>query len=301
MDYAEIYAKFLRRFLKLKAPLRVVFDCSNGTTALIIKKLRNLEIDKLEIKLINDKPDGNFPAHGPNPMAENALNDLERAVKKYRTDLGVIFDADGDRVFFVDDKGKEIHSDIIAGLIAENFFGPVILDIRSGYSAREPLSRAKRKVVDSRVGHYFIKKMMKNKKINFAAELSGHYYFRDFFYCDSGIFAAIQALNQASDIKQKGSSLSRYADSLPGYFSSGEINFRVENKQSLLKKIESRYKKQAKKISHLDGVKMEFDDWWFNLRPSNTEDVLRLNLQAKREGVYKSKLKEVKKLLLTNY
>src|SRR3989344_4394381 len=177
MDYAEIYAKFLRRFLKLKAPLRVVFDCSNGTTALIIKKLRNLEIDKLEIKLINDKLDGNFPAHGPNPMAENALNDLERAVKKYRTDLGVIFDADGDRVFFVDDKGKEIHSDIIAGLIAENFFGPVILDIRSGYSAREPLSRAKRKVVDSRVGHYFIKKMMKNKKINFAAELSGHYYF----------------------------------------------------------------------------------------------------------------------------
>lgn len=294
MNYCNLYVNFLKKFLKLKRKLRVVFDCSNGTTGKVLKELfrdPSIRSGRPSVFFINEEPDGRFPAHGPNPMAEGALRDLRSAVLKHKADLGVIFDADGDRVFFVDDCGREIHPDIVAALISKNYKGPVILDVRAGYLARE-LIGAKR-VVDSRVGHYFIKKLMHQKKIGFAAEISGHYYFKDFFYADSGIFAAIMFINEVSRI----SKLSSWIDKLPKYYQSGEINFVVKDKEVAMKKIEERFKKSARKISHLDGLRMEFEAWWFNLRPSNTEDLLRLNLEAKEKNVFEQQLRDLKNLL----
>lgn len=300
MNYLELYADFIRKNFKLKKPLKVIFDCSNGTTGLVIEELRNLEIKKLDAILINEKPDGRFPAHGPNPMLEGAIDDLSKAVLGSKADRGVIFDADGDRVFFVDDKGRLIIPDAAIFLLAKNFKGPVVLPVNVGILARELLAKERRKIIDSRIGHYFIKKLIKEKKINFAAEISGHYYFKKFFYADSGIFSAMQFINIVSNLNKK---LSEWIDSLPKYFRSGELNFTVHDKDGMLKKVEAFYKNLAKKISHLDGLTVEGDslagEWRFNLRPSNTEDLLRLNLEAKDGVIFKKELKNLR-LLLTS-
>src|SRR3989338_2517418 len=297
-DYFNFYASFLKRFLKIRRPMRVVFDCSNGATALVIKKLRNYVIGKLEVILINDKIDGNFPAHGPNPMERGAMSDLRLAVRKHKADLGVIFDGDGDRVFFADNAGRPVAADIVIAFIGKNYKGPAIVDTRIGYLGRELLKKAGKKIFDSRVGHYFIKILMKQKKVNFSGELSVHYYFhfaKDDYYADSGIFAAIQFINAVSRL---GSGLAEWIDAFPRYYNSGELNFRVRDKQKITRRVERVYENQARKISHLDGLKMEFDDWWFNLRPSNTENLLRLNLEAKDKDVFRQRLPEIKRLLL---
>lgn len=292
--------------MQLKAPMSVVIDCSNGAAGLVFSKIE-FASRQIKLKIINGKPDGNFPAHGPNPMEPGALDDLKFAVRKFRADLGIIFDADGDRVFFVDNRGREIHSDIVVGLLGAQVRGAVILDVRCGYLARKLLAKAGRKVLDSRVGSYFMKKLMRQKKINFAGELSAHYYFKDFFYADAGIFAAIQMINQVSLFKSRGLNFAKWIDSLPIYYRSGELNFKVKDKLAVIKKIENFYKKSARKISYLDGVKMEFGDalraealakaWWFNVRASNTENLLRLNLEAKNPEVFQKRLTEIKNLI----
>ena len=263
-------------------------------------------------------------------MAEGAMDDLSKAVLAKKADLGVIFDADGDRVFFVDDKGRPVIPDAAIFLLAKDFKGSVVLSVNVGILARELLTENRRKIIDSRVGHYFVKKIIKGKKINFAAEISGHYYFKfEGFsargaclpdrqaclsgrqgpaYWDSGIFAAIEFMNQVSRLKEArlapkrfgAASLSEWIDSLPKYFRSGELNFEVKNKEEAIKKIETCYKNRAKKISHLDGLTMEggppAGEWRFNLRPSNTEDLLRLNLEAKDKIFFEENIDQLKKL-----
>ncbi len=307
MDYSKIYSDFLKKKLNLKKSLRVVFDCSNGTTGIILKELfrkskfQNPKSKKthqsINSKLINWRPDGRFPAHGPDPWKKRAMDQLSRAVLKEKADLGVIFDADGDRVFFVDDEGRPVSPDIIAALISKNFPGSVILDLRSGYLARELISADRKKIIDSRVGHYFIKQTMRKKKISFGAESSGHYYFKDFYYCDSGIFAAIQFINQVSVMRNKNLKLSEWVSELPKYYRSGELNFEISNKSAAMKRVEEFYNKSVGKISHLDGIKIEGENWWCNVRPSNTENLLRLNLEAKNKKIFDRKLKELTRLL----
>lgn len=299
MKYIKIYADFLKKLIKPKQPLKAVFDCSNGTTGIVLKELLRASSVKCQVSgiLINEKPDGRFPAHGPNPMAEGAMDQLSKEVKKKKADLGVIFDADGDRAFFVDDLGRPIYSGVAALFMSQSFKGPIILDLVIGY-AGELISQSGQKVIESRIGSYFIKKLMKEKKAKFGAESSGHFYFPvDGTYFDSGIMAVIYMINRASSIKRQASSLSDWIDSLPEYYRSPELNFEVKDKTKFLKIMEEKYSKQAKNISHLDGVKMEFENWWFNLRPSNTEDLLRLNLEAKNESVYQQKLSELETLL----
>lgn len=297
MNYIKTYADFLKKSVKIKKPLRVVFDCSNGTTGLVLKELFKTH-QLINSKLINWRPDGRFPAHGPNPMLAGAMDDLSKAVLKNKADLGVIFDADGDRVFFVDNKGKPVIADAAIFLLAKNFKGPVALPVNVGILARELLTKSRRKIIDSRIGHYFVKKLIKEKKINFAGEISGHYYFKNFFYADSGIFAAMEFINAVSKLPAP---LSVWIDSLSKYFHSGELNFEVKDKEGMMKKIEALYKELAEKISHLDGLTMEGSspagEWRFSLRPSNTEDLLRLNLEAKDEVVFKKELQNLKSLL----
>lgn len=331
MNYANLYVNFLKRYLQPKRAMRVVFDCSNGTTGLVIKKLFNIEISdvrpakagfadaknhqflghrmSVEAILINDKPDGNFPAHGPDPTKRNAFSDLRLAVRRYGADLGVIFDADGDRVFFVDNETRPVNADVAAVLIGDCFRGPVVLTELSGYLAQEVIG-AKKKIFYSRVGHYFIKKLMRRREADFGAEASGHYYFafdekflggskrkRGKVYFDSGIVAALRMINAVSKMD---SSLSKWIDGLPKYFRSGEINFSTaKNVAELLEKIEKIYRKSAAKVSRLDGLKMEFNPakrgaaWWFNLRPSGTEPLVRLNLEAKDRGTLLAKTREL--------
>ncbi len=316
MDYLKPYADFLRKKFSLRVPMRAVFDCSNGTTGLILKELiRELRITNNELWrnskfiILNSTPDGNFPAHGPNPMVKGALNDLKKAVLRNGADFGAIFDADGDRVFFIDDRGREVPADAVLGLISQAFPGPIVTDIRSGYLAKELIVAGRKKIIESRVGHTFFKRLMRRRKCGFGGEISGHYYspLADGTFFDSGIAAAVYFANEVSELKMLGGKLSEWLDSLPRYFRSGEINFQVDDKEEVMVKVERQFKRSAGKISKLDGLKMEFgnaarsealaEEWWFSLRPSQTENFLRLNLEAKDEKMFRRRLAELKRLI----
>jgi phosphomannomutase len=297
-NYLDLYSKFLVKFLKPKKKLRVVFDSSNGTTGLVIRKLKELVGDKLEIILINDQPDGNFPAHGPDPLQPGATDQLAAAIKKHKADLGAIFDSDGDRAFFVDNRGRMLIPDAAIILLAENFKGPALLTINIGMLAREHFVWEKRRIYDSRVGHYFVKQVLREKRVPFGAESSGHYYFKDFFFADSGILASLFFINSVSRL---GDSLSKWIDALPKYYRSGEINFRITRpKEEVLKLVEDAMLSRKPKISKLDGVRMDFGDWWCIVRASNTEPLIRLNVEAKDKKVFERELAFLSQLLSKN-
>lgn len=306
--YLKIYADFLRKFLKPKTRIKAVFDCSNGTAGLVLKRIFAASLPRhynlITAHFINDKPDGRFPAHGPDPLKPEALRDLRLAISRLRADLGVVFDADGDRVVFLDDLGQIVSTDAAVLLLARGFKGAVLLTPLSGFSAREELRRAGRRIIECRVGTYFIKKAMARQSIEFGAEISGHYYFKKFFYCDSGILAAIKMLNQISNLKNQKLSLRGWIDDLPKYYRKDvDIGFDLRRAASVLRRVENQYRGQAGKISHLDGLKMEFgsgdDAWWFNLRPSNTENLLRLTIEAKDKNIFKSRLAEITYIIET--
>ena len=300
MSHIAIYTSFLKKFLKVKRSLNVIFDCSNGTAGLVLRKLKT---KNLKLKIIDGKPDGNFPAHGPNPMYDEALNDLRKAIRKYKADFGVIFDGDGDRVFFVDDKGRRLAPDVSALLISKNFSGPIILSSTMGFLAHREIKKDGKRIMDWKVGHYFMKRKMAEKNICFGAEHSGHFYFgangfgkltAGKFYFDSGILSAIYFMNSVSKINSK---LSEWVDNLPKIYRSGELNFKIRDKEAAMRKIEKIYKNHAQKISHLDGLRMEFKNTWFSLRPSGTEDLIRLNLEAGDKKVFDQELKKIKRLI----
>lgn len=293
MNYFKIYANFLKKFIKLKKPMRVVFDASGGAAGLIIK---NLNIKNLEFFLINKRPDGNFSSHSPNPLDKGAVDQLKKEVKKRKANLGVIFDADGDRVFFVDDNSEAVNPNEIGYILMEEFKPPFAVTVASSELLK------KQKVVFCRTGHYFFKKLMREKKISFGAEPSGHFYFKDFFYCDSGILAAIKLINFISALNVK---FSEYLNKLPKYYRSEEINIKLakdivnRNKvtKEIFKKIERIYEKEAIKVLRFDGLTMNFSDWWFNIRVSDTENLLRLNVESLKKETIAEKTIEIRKLI----
>ena len=297
MDYLELYSDFLKKFLKPKRKLKVVFDCSNGTTGIILKKLfRQPDVKpQVSVVLINDNPDGSFPAHGPNPLIKGATKQLEKAVKEEKADLGVIFDSDGDRAFFVDGLGRLIDGDAVTKLLIEELNPKnIVVDINTGWLIK------KSKVIISRTGTYFIKEAMGKYKANLGAERSGHYYFssgKNKFYFDSGILAAIHMINHIS--KMKSEEFYAYLGNLEKYCRFSE-DFIVseKNKKKILNLIIRKYGKSAEKISKLDGITIEFEKWWYNVRPSNTEDLLRLNIETIDKKMLKKKLREIKKLIV---
>ncbi|KKQ21800.1 MAG: Phosphomannomutase [Candidatus Wolfebacteria bacterium GW2011_GWC1_37_10] len=311
MDYLNLYSDFLKKFFNPQKPLKVIFDCSNGTTGPILKKLTDNN-QRLKTFFINDNPNGNFPAHSPNPLEKNSAIQLQKEVKKQKSDLGIIFDADGDRVIFVDNKARIVNPEIISRLliwylkpnkiIITPSTGWLIKKINNHTRAKDFINKQETriKIIKSKIGHYYIKKIMFREKADFAFEQSGHYYFafknlgKDGLYYDSGIMAAIEIINAVSQLPY---SLADFNDLLPQYHRSGEINIKIKNGNLKIRKIERYFKASATKISHLDGLTMEFNPpaggWWFNLRPSNTESLLRLNIEA----VSKSKLDKIIKKL----
>lgn len=307
--FIKLYVNFLKKILKPKRKLKVVFDCSNGTTWAILKHLKT---KKLKAIFINKNPDGNFPAHGPNPLIPGAINQLKKEIIGQKADLGIIFDADGDRVFFIDNQGLFINPDIITRLLIWHLQPKkIIIDIRTGWLVKK-FKNKNLQIITSRVGHYFIKKMMRKNMADFGAEISGHYYFKNFFYADSGILAAIEIINAVSRLPY---SFSDFNNLLPLFYRSGEksIQYQVLNikHQKLLKKIEKYYNLKSKisalpadrynlkSINHLDGLTMEFNDWWFNLRPSNTEPLIRLNVEATSKNLLDKSMKKIYSLIRT--
>lgn len=292
-DITSDYKKHILGMIDIKKikPLKVVIDAGNGMGG----RDMELVLDKLPLEVIKMyfEPDGSFPNHEANPLKEENLVDIKKRVKEENADLGIALDGDADRVFFIDENSETIPADFITCLIAveilkKNRGEKVLYDLRSSWVVKEIIEEFGGKSGMSKVGHAFIKEQMRKEKAIFAGELSGHFYFRDNFYTDSAIIAALKVIQL---ISEKGKRLSELVKPLKKYFASGEINSEVKDKEGKMKELAKRYKDG--KISWLDGIRVDFKDWWFNVRPSNTEPLLRLNLEAKSKKLMEEKRDKV--------
>jgi phosphomannomutase len=290
----EEYVEHLLSLVDLSSmrPLKVVIDAGNGmagyTAPAVFKKL-NAEVIEMYFEL-----DGTFPNHEANPIDPKNLQDLSKAVKKHKADIGLAFDGDADRCFLVDEKGDLVNPSALTALIADRALASdpgstIIYNLISSRSVKEVVEENGGTAVRSRVGHSYIKKMMAETGAIFGGEHSGHFYFRDFWRADSGMLAALHALAALSESK---GSLSQLLHSYNRYSSSGEINSVVSDAQSVMESIESHYLAMDLAIGgittdHLDGLTVESSDWWFNVRASNTEPLLRLNVEANSAALMK--------------
>jgi len=258
--------------------LKVAVDAANGMSTLYqpILEAMGIELTPLYFEL-----DGRFPNHEANPLKEENLRDLEALVGRIGADLGVAFDGDADRAAFVDEQGRPVGSDLMTALIGGELLArepgkAVVYDLRSSRSVAEYLKEKGGVPVRERVGHSFIKATMRQKEAIFGGELAGHYYFRDHYYADCALLAAVEVLNL---LWKKGAPLSQLVQPLRRYAKSPEINFTVEDKAGKIELLAKRY--ADAEIDYLDGITISYPDWWANVRPSNTEPYLRLVLEAK--------------------
>jgi phosphomannomutase len=261
--------------------MRVAIDCGNGMAAVGLEPL--LERLPLEVERLYFEPDGTFPNHEANPLDESTLVDLVDTVRRTGAQLGVAFDGDADRAMFVDENGRVVRADVVTALLAQVRLrqhpgATVLYDLRSSRATAEAIQEAGGRPVQCRVGHSFIKADMREHDAVFAGELSGHFYFRfsPTLVADDGIAAFVALLDV---LARSGKSLSELAAPLLRYATSGEINRKVAAPAALLEALAAEHA-GASEISRLDGLLVRYPDWWFNLRCSNTEPVVRLNLEA---------------------
>ena len=296
----EIFSEYRANLLKYAGsikPLTVVVDAGNGVMGAFLPKL----FEKLPCEMIPMyfEPDGNFPNHEANPIKAENMRDLVAKVKEVGADLGVAFDGDGDRSMYVDEQGTIIPADFITALLAGEMLsmdpGAVIYyDLRSSKVVKEEIERLGGVAKMCRVGHSFIKAQMREDNAIFAGELSGHFYFRDLHFTDNAEMAMLSVLNVLSKSDKK---LSELIAPFYKYFATGEINFVVDDTDKTMEKVEAEFKDKAKEIFHLDGLSMYFDGYWFNIRASNTEPVLRLNLEADTAEIREQAKAEVEKAI----
>jgi phosphomannomutase len=256
------------------------------------------DVPGLEIVKLNFEHDGTF-VHDPNPLVESNLAQTRSAVRETRADFGVCFDGDADRLMVVDEKADVVPCDMITALLVPYFLSDnpnsaVVYDLRSSRAVREEIRRYNGRPRRERVGHAFMKKSMADADAVFGGELSGHFYFKDNWYCDSGLLAFVHLLNL---LGQRGEPLSALIKPLRRYAASGERNFQNENKDDAIKWVAKIYKDA--RIDYLDGITIEYADWWFNVRKSNTEPLLRLNLEAQTRELMEAKVAEVARHLGT--
>jgi len=283
----EEYVDHLLTLVDVSAirPLKIVIDAGNGmagyTAPAVFSKI-NAEVIELYFEL-----DGTFPNHEANPIDPANLKALQKAVLKHKADIGLAFDGDADRCFLVDENGDLVNPSTLTGLIAKRELdrypgSSIIYNLISSRSVAEIVSENGGSPIRSRVGHSYIKKLMADSGAQFGGEHSGHFYFKDFWCADSGMLAALHAI--AALGLQKGT-LSKILKPYQRYFSSGEINQTVENAAAILERVEERYGSEDEvTVDHLDGLTVSSANWWFNLRPSNTEPLLRLNVEANTEN-----------------
>ena len=302
-DYSYVrdeYVKYLRGFCPDIADLDISIDCSNGMSSLIIKDV--LKDDS--IHYIYDTFDGSFPNHEPNPLDERNCEDIKRETLKNRSDVGIIYDGDADRVMFIDEKGRFIQPDYITAVLGcyykkKGLCGNSLVDVRTSRSTTEYLESIGFPPTLWKVGHAFAKMKIREIDAVFGGELAGHYYFRrDFFNCDSGILASLLVLSVVKSLKEEGRTLSQLIDSIVKYSNTGEVNFKLEEKDECISRILEHFKSEnPSKILSFDGYRIEFPSWWFSIRKSNTEPYLRIVLEAQSKEEMENRLKEIKDII----
>ena len=289
------YHKFLLGLVPPSKPFKLVIDTGNGMMGAVLPGLlANLPS---HVTPLFFEVDGSFPNHEPNPLDPRNMRDLQAKVREVGADLGIAFDGDGDRAMFVDERGELAPSDQITALLADEFLAKepgatVIYDLRSSWVVRDEILRHGGKPLESRVGHSFIKRSMRESHAVFAGELSGHFYFRDAFYTDNAELAMLWVL---AVLSKRGQSLSQVLRPLACYFATGELNFVVTDKESCLARLEKAF--PGAEVSWLDGITIRLGDWWCNVRPSNTEPVLRLNLEARTQALREQMRSEVERII----
>ena len=295
VDLAEPYRAYLREFLRPIRPLKVVVDASNGMAGRWFPIVFG-DVENLEFIPLNFEHDGTF-VHPPNPLVPANLQQLRAAVREQKVDFGACFDGDADRCIFVDEHAAIVGCDLLTALLAgeylrDNRGAAIAYDLRSSRIVPETIRSLGGVPKRSRVGHVYMKRALAEEDGVFGGELSGHFYFRDFWYCDSALMAFIAVLNVMTRSEQ---SLSALLRPLQKYVASGERNFVNDDKKATFRRLEEKY--DDAEIDHLDGVTVQYPRWWFNLRPSNTEPLLRLNLEAESQKLVDQKLAELAPLL----
>jgi len=295
----EIMNNFIKhnlKFIKTSKKIKIVVDAGNGMGGYTFSKIfKKLPFDLIPLYF---KIDFNFPNHEPNPLKHETLKDLQKKVIKEKADLGVALDGDADRCSFIDEKGDIITSDFVTALVGkqlikENPKAKVLYDLRSSKVVGEFIKENNGNAIMCRVGHSFIKKLMRDEKAIFAGELSGHFYYKDSFFTESSFITTAIILNI---LEEEDKQLSEIAKPLRKYCQSGEINSDVKDKDTKLKELENKFK-DADKILHLDGLSIYYKDWWFNVRPSNTEPLLRLNLEANTQELMEGKRDKILEII----
>jgi phosphomannomutase len=274
-------------------PLKVVIDAGNGMAGMVMPKVfENLPCTLIPLYF---ELDGNFPNHPASPIEPENTEDLRKKVREVGADLGAAFDGDADRMFPVDEKGEIVDGSMVTAIAAKSLLqkhpgSTILYNLIVSKSVPELVEQMGGKTFRSRVGHSHIKADMRTHNAIFGGEHSGHFYFRDNWYADSGLIAFLMTLELVS---QGDKPLSEMLKPLDHWVRSGEYNSTVNDKEGKLKALEEHYGKEAKSVDHLDGVTFDFGDWWFNVRPSNTEPFLRLNLEAKTRELMEQKRDEV--------
>lgn len=290
-DYA---AHMLSRIDRDKLrPLRIAIDAGNGMAGLTVPRVfRDLPIEVVPMYF---EPDGTFPNHPANPIEPENVAELRQAVVDNGYDLGAAFDGDADRVFLIDEKGNAIGGDILTSMVASRMLernpgAAIVYNLISSRGVPETIKEKGGRPIRSRVGHSYIKETMRQEDAVFGGEHSGHFYFRDNWYADSGMAALLFALEM---ISEAGQPLSEVIAPLDHRFRSGEINSEVADAAAVTRAIEEHYRAAGAEIDHLDGVTVNFPTWWFNVRSSNTQPLLRLNVEADDRATLEEKTAEV--------
>lgn len=293
-DYLDAMDQHL---VAITRPITIAVDCANGMGGHFIRAFFDRHPELHAVPLFWEL-DGTFPNHEADPLKPKNLVPVQKAVRTHNCDFGAAFDGDADRCMFVDEKGEAVPSDLMIGVLAEDVLknhagAPILYDIRSSRAVSERIGELGGEPVRGKVGHAFMKALMREKGALFGGELSGHYYFAECSNTDSGLMALISVINR---MEREGGKLSEHVAPLRRYHATGEINYTVGSQDriaAILDAIESEYTGQGGKPDRLDGLTIDFEDWWFSLRASNTEPLLRLNLEANTPELRDQKRDEV--------
>ena len=299
-DMKKDYLDFLLKYKGDWSGLKIAMDVSNGMASLFVR-----DIFGDQPSYIYEEMDGSFPNHEPNPLVPANVEALKKLVAQTKADVGVIYDGDADRVMFVDENSRFISPDLMIAVLGHYFLeergekGIVLQDIRSSKAVGEYLAPMGGEMHTWRVGRAFAALKLRELDGVYGGELAGHYYFRDFFYSDSGILASILILNVVAKMKAQGVSLSELIARIEKYQNSGEINFRLDRKQEAMDAVRDYFmsREQATASMDFDGYRVEFPQWWFNIRPANTEPYLRFLCEATTRELLEEKVAKVREII----
>lgn len=317
LDIREEYLSFQKQYLGSLEGLKIAMDLSNGASALFVKELFGDNVH-----YICDQMDGNFPCHEPNPLVAENRQMLKEYLLENKCDIGVIYDGDADRVMFIDESGEFISPDLMIALLGQFFVGGIgtsvaaesrrkimaaegaqkidaLQDIRSSKAIGEYLAPMGVTINTWKVGRAYAAPRLRDIGGLFGGELAGHYYFKDFYYSDSGIMASLIILDIVAEFHRRGRTVSQLIGEIEKYCNSGEINFKIDRKQEAMDAVRDYFLSNEEAVAQydFDGYRVEFPQWWFNIRPSNTEPYLRFLCEASTAELLDEKVSKVREIV----